>query len=148
VLARLLSLVALSFALALPALAAPAPFRRAAEPDHPPVKMSGWLRRNPLTGGPSWAIGRETDWQTVAKAWGIKDPPKVDFRTHFLFLVAWNPDDAYQVHCEIDRRGDLRANLIRSEIELGGLRQVGMPYLIRSYRRCEVETVNGLPLPR
>ena len=144
---RLLPLLGLSLMLAGLAHAAPAPLRKD-RPDQPAVELRGWLRQRPV--GEPCAITRQADWQAVAKAWGIAEPPRVDFRTHFLFV---HVTTGYgEVRCEIDGRGDLRA--VRGGggwhdgiVEECGKRP-GPCYLLESFRRSAVKTVNGLPVPK
>src|SRR5262245_29510133 len=145
---RLLPLLGLSLVLAGLAQAAPAPLRKD-RPDQPAVELRGWLRQRPI--GEPCAITSQADWQAVAKAWGIAEPPRVDFRTHFLFVHV--TAGRGEVRCVIDGRGDLRAEhpaaLLHEGLEcLGGLEAAGPRYLLESFRRCDVKTVNGLPLPR
>ena len=52
-------------------------------------------------------ITRQSDYEAVAKAYGIAAPPGVDFRTHFVFV---HVSASYgEVRCEIGGNGDLRA---------------------------------------
>jgi hypothetical protein len=141
-----LSLLALAFAAT--AQAAPAPFQKAAEPERPPVVLSGWLLDERLAVGAPVVIVRRADYEAVAKAYGIAELPPVDFRTHFLFVHLWNGGDA---GCVIDGRGDLRAT--GGTAGLGGRREFKcceidpMRYLIKSFPRSAVRSVNGRPLP-
>src|SRR5262249_57424316 len=36
--------------------------------------------------GDRQVIASQADWQAAAQAWGIAEPPRVNFRTHFLFV--------------------------------------------------------------
>ena len=82
----------------------------------------------------------------MAQAWHVASPPKVDFRTHFL---AVHVASGYGIlRFEIDGTGDLRGvggHDLGDDLIRGGY---GPRYLIKSFRRSEVKTVNGLPLPR
>src|SRR5262245_41962304 len=144
---RLPPLLGLSLILAGLAHAAPAPLRKD-RPEQPPVELRGWLRQRPV--GEPCAITCQADWQTVAKAWGIHDPPRVDFRTHFLAVHVWAGYGT--VSFRADGEGDLRViNSVINEVAMilplrPHIR--GPCYLIKSFRRCDVKTVNGLPLPR
>jgi hypothetical protein len=102
---RALSLLVL--AIAGLAHAAPAPLpQREQGPEYPPVLLNGWLPEQHLTRNPS-VIVCQSDYQAAAKALGIQDPPRVNFRTHFLFI---HISSGYgQVTCAIDGNGDLRA---------------------------------------
>src|SRR6187455_3015745 len=79
----LLSALAASLALAALTHAAPAPFRRA-EATHPEVSLRRQLPYSQRSRAHPSVIVRQSDWEAAARAWGIEDPPKVDFRTHFL----------------------------------------------------------------
>jgi hypothetical protein len=129
--------------------AAPAPLpKRGQGPEYPPVLMSGWGSGRRLPGNPS-VITRRSDWEAFAAALGIKDVPKVNFRTHFLFV---HFSSGYGlVGARVDGAGDLRAfGDFPSEQEelLLGERPAGPRYLIKSFPRSAVKTVNGLPLPQ
>src|SRR4051794_35383868 len=103
-LARWLSLLALS--LATTAQAAPAPFRRA-EPARPEVLLRGFLREGRLPVSEPVAVGNQADYQALARAWGIAEPPRVDFRTHVLAVHVAAPFN-HVVRFEVDGRGDVR----------------------------------------
>src|SRR4051794_31520387 len=106
--ARLLPLIALAFALAAPALAAPSPFRRA-EPPQPDVSLTHTLRNFRRPDLDTVVIARQNDWQTCAEAWGIADPLRVDFRTHFLAAhVSWSHRGPVQF---VLSGGDLRVGV-------------------------------------
>src|SRR5262249_24591990 len=105
--ARLLPLLFVSLALCGLANAAPAPFQKAAEPERSEIALSGWLPAARLAVGAPSVITRQSDYESVAKAYGIANPPPVDFRTHFLFV---HLSAGYgEVRCEISTNGDLRA---------------------------------------
>jgi hypothetical protein len=141
---RLLPLVAcLSVAVAVQA--APAPFRRA-EPAQPEVLLRGYLPQGRLPVGEPSAIGNHADYQALAKAWGIADLPRVNFRTHFLAVHVTAPF-VHHVRFELDDRGDLRP-VTRSTAHVFGYEVAGHRILIQSFRRSAVKTVKGLPLPR
>jgi hypothetical protein len=143
-LARRLSLLAL--VLAGTAQAAPAPFQRAAEPERPEVTLSGWLPDQRLAAGAPSVITRQSDYEAVAKAYGIASPPRVDFRTHFLFVhVALGYGE---MRCEVGGDGDLRA--VSAPVLVFGCKggPAGHRFLIKSFRRCDVRSVNGVALQR
>src|SRR4051812_30119970 len=71
-------------ALAGLAHAAPAPFPRPA-PEQAPVLLHGWLPGQRLVGNPS-VIACQADYEAAAKALGIETLPRVNFKTHFLFI--------------------------------------------------------------
>jgi hypothetical protein len=152
--ARLLVLIALAVALAGLAQAAPAPLRRP-QPDQPEVVLSGWLPHPSLADGAPSMIVRQADYQSVAKAYGITNLPKVDFRTHFLFVHVRRGYG--EIGSQIDGSGDLRATATAAPDLLyygdgGGGFGKGGPggyrFLIRSFRRSAVKTVEGVSVPR
>ena len=135
--------------------AAPAPLaNRDQGPEYPPVQLNGWLTEIRLPGKPS-VIASQADYQAAAKALSIQTPPRVNFKTHFLFI---HVSSGYGlVSCAVDGTGDLRAvgNFDSGEDDirkLGGLREgrarSGPRYLIQSFPRSSVKTVDGLPLPK
>lgn len=150
--ARSLPLLVLSLALCGLAHAAPAPFQKVAEAEHPEVTLSGWLSDPSLAYGAPSVITRQSDYEAVAKAYGIASPPKVDFRTHFLFV---HVTAGYgEMRCEIGGNGDLRA--VSAPVLLRGCKEVkcglevaaGTRFLIKSFRRSAVKSVNGVSLAR
>jgi hypothetical protein len=140
----------LVLALAGLAHAAPAPLpQRDQGPKYPPVLLSGWLSEQRLVGDPS-VIVCQTEYEAAAKALGIPNPPAVNFKTHLLFI---HLSSGYgQVSCTVDGNGDLRAvgNFDSDDgpERLGRLGRSGPRYLIQSFRRSAVKTVNGAPLPK
>ena len=143
---RLLPLATcLSVAVALQA--APAPMRRA-EHAQPEVLLRGLLRQEPrpLSLGETRAVGNQADYQALARAWGIAEPPRVDFRTHFLAVHVVG-QFIHIVRFDVDGEGDLRA-VTQSTAHLSGFHVPGNRFLIQSFRRSAVKTVNGLPLPK
>jgi hypothetical protein len=143
--ARTLSL--LTLALAGLAHAAPAPLPKPARgPEYAPVLLRGFLPQDrPPAHLPS-AIGNQSDYQALARAWGIAEPPRVNFRTHFLAVHVTGPF-IHHVRWEMDDRGDLRA-VPQSTAHVFGYEVAGYRILLQSFRRSAVKTVNGLPLPR
>jgi hypothetical protein len=134
---------------AAPVHAAPAPFHRP-EPARPEVMLRGWINDGVAACAPSF-VTRQSDYESVARAFGIANPPRVDFRTHFVFVhVA--PASSASGEPRIDG-GDLRAAaapapaMIRNELR-SGFMVSGSRYLIKAYRRNTVRTVNGVALPK
>jgi hypothetical protein len=81
-------------------------------------------------------------WEKLAKAWGIKEPAKVDFEKEFL-IVATSVGSKLSVNGKLDAKGDLKV--------LGfGTRDLrpGFRYAIKSVSRDGVKTVNGKELPK
>src|SRR5262245_57700416 len=128
----LLLVASLSFTLAGPAPGAPAPLRRA-EPAQPEVLLSGWLPQDLPPAGEPRAIGNQADYAAAARAWGIAEPPRVDFRTHFL---AVHVSAAYALAgFEIDGSGDLRAVARRAPVKCRlGAEASGVRFTIQSFR--------------
>jgi hypothetical protein len=143
--ARLLPLLALS--LAAVAQAAPAPFPKTQRgPEYAPVLLRGFLLQDKVPLGDCSAIGNQADYRALARAWGIAQPPRVDFRIHFLAVHVCAPL-VHVVRFEADDRGDLRA-VTQSTAHMYGFEPAGHRFLIRSFPRSAVKTVNGLPLPK
>src|SRR5262245_44602272 len=142
---RLLPLVTcLSIAVALQA--AQAPLRRA-EPAQPEVQLRGFLPKDRLPIGEPRAVGNQADYQALARAWGIAGPPRVDFRTHFLAVHFVPGHFVHIVRFDVDDEGDLRP-VTMSTAHMSGLEPPPNRFLIQSFRRSAVKTVNGLPLPK
>src|SRR5262249_2784581 len=127
---RCLSLLAI--VLASTAHAAPAPVHRA-EPGPHPVQLSGVLPDAGLAAGAPSVIVSRADYLSVARAWGITNPPAVDFRTHFVAAHAGYAS----VRFELDGRGDLRMVPLPVAIKCGlGMSRVAGPrYQIQSFPR-------------
>jgi len=146
---RLLPLLGLPLVIAGLAHAAPAPLHKAEAPP-PEVMLTGWLPRDRVPVGDPCAITCQADWLAVAKAWGIQNPPRVNFRTHFLAVHVWTGQGTARF--EADGQGGLRVINEEAPDNLYGFglgrRVAGPRYLIRSFRRSDVTAVKGLPLPR
>src|SRR5262245_35067340 len=140
---RLLPLVT-CLSVVLPLQAAPAPLRRA-EPARPEVLLRGCLPQDRLPVGEPRAVGTQADYQALARAWGIAEPPRVDFRTHFLAVHFVPGHFVHIVRFEVDDKGDLRP-VTQSTAHVSGLEPPPNRFLIQSFRRSAVKTVNGLPL--
>ena len=82
-------------------------------------------------------------WEKLAKAWGIKEPAKVDFSKEFLYV-------ATSVGSKLSITGDKPDD--KGELKLGafGTRDLrpGFRYAIKSFSRDGVKTVNGKELPK
>src|SRR5262245_17143611 len=102
---RLLPLLGLPLVLATLAQAAPAPLRKAEPTPQPEVQLSGWLPDPRLAAGAPWVIVRQADYQSAARACGIAEPPRVNFRTHFVALHA-SAGHGGALRFELDGRGD------------------------------------------
>src|SRR5262245_18936640 len=123
--------LSLSLTVAIPTQAAPAPMRKA-QPAQPEVELRGPLRQAPV-GAPS-AITNQADWQGVAKAWGIADPPRVNFLTYFLFVHTAGVGYG-RLGFALNGDGDLRATGGRDQ-GLDDLDRLasGPRYFIKSFR--------------
>jgi hypothetical protein len=140
---RLLPLVACLF-VALPIEGAPAPFRRK-EAAQPEVLIRGFLPEGRRPPGEPWAVGNQADYRALAAAWGIPNPPRVDFRSHFLAAHVTGPY-LHIMRFEV-ADGDVRP-VTYSTAHILGLEVPGHHILIQSFRRSAVKTVKGYPPPR
>lgn len=90
----------------------------------------------------SGVIVSQKGWEKVAKAWGIKDAPKVNFEKELL-VVATSVGSRLNVNGKVDAKGDLMV--------IGfGTRDLrpGFRYAIKSVSKEGVKTVGGKPLPK
>src|SRR4051812_15506913 len=108
--ARVLLLLVLCLGLAAPAFCAPAPFHRGDQPEQAPVLLSGWLPPDREVGaaGELRVIVTRRDWDAACEAWGLRDAPKVDFRTHLLAAYVAGVYGT-KIDFRLGRGGDLRA---------------------------------------
>ena len=83
----------------------------------------------------------EKGWEALAKAWNLKDPPKVDF-TKELLVVATTSGGRLNLTPSV-KDGDLKAVAIATRDFRPGFR-----YAIKSISRDGVKTVDGKPLPK
>jgi hypothetical protein len=90
----------------------------------------------------SGAIVSQKGWDKLVKAWNITDPPKVDF-TKELLLVATTVGSGLNVSPQLDNKGDLKLTGIVTD----DLRP-GFKYVIKSFSRAGVKTINGKELPK
>lgn len=90
----------------------------------------------------SGVVVSEKGWEKLAKAWGIKDAPKVDFSKELL-VVATTRGSKMNLDAKVDAKGDLKV-LAASTRDL----RPGFRYAIRSVGRDGVKTVNGKELPK
>jgi hypothetical protein len=152
--ARVLSLAVLAFAPL--AFAAPAPFVKPATPPQANVELRGHLPSAKRGGLVPRVITSEAAYRGLADAWGIKSPPRVNFRTHFIFVHVYSANSA--AGCQIVG-GDLRAGAVLVDVTADRRARLGIRlkcmeidlsprYLIKSFPRSAVKTVNGQPLPR
>ncbi|HJZ54927.1 MAG TPA: hypothetical protein VKE74_08200 [Gemmataceae bacterium] len=81
-------------------------------------------------------------WEKLAKAWGIKDAPKVDFSKELL-AVATTRGSKLNLSTKLDDKGDLKVLAVATRDLRPGFR-----YAIKSVAREGVKTVNGKELPK
>jgi len=90
----------------------------------------------------SGVVVSQKGWEKLAKAWGIKDAPKVNFEKELL-VVATSVGSKLNVNGKVNDKGDLMV--------LGfGTRDLrpGFRYAIKSVSREGVKTVGGKALPK
>lgn len=87
-------------------------------------------------------IVSEKGWEKLAQAWGIKDPPKVDFSKEIL-IVATSVGSRLNVMSRLNDQGDLQV-LTMGTLDI----RPGFRYAIKSIRREGIKTVNGKELPK
>lgn len=87
-------------------------------------------------------IASEKAWEKLAKAWDLKEPPKVDF-TKELLVVATTRGSKLTLNSKLDDKGDLKVLAIATRDLRPGFR-----YAIKSVSRDGVKTVNGKELPK
>jgi hypothetical protein len=140
--ARLLSLAAL--ALASFAEAAPVPFLKPAAPPQAPVELRGSHPNVGLVYSAPPFIGSEAKYRGIVAAWGIKDAPAVDFRTHVLVVAV--SEAMMRVHHSVDSRGDLHVSIsdLRFKCEAPPDR---LNYHLKSFPRRGLRSVNGVAVP-
>ena len=90
----------------------------------------------------SGVIVSQKGWEKLAKAWGIKDAPKVDFDKEIL-VVATTVGSRLNLSPKVDDKGDLKVLAIATRDLRPGFR-----YAIKSVSKEGVKTVNGKPLPK
>ncbi len=155
---RILALAALSAVTS--AHAAPTPFARPAPQGD--VEIRGALPGQPWQPGAAARVAAvvtsEAAYRALAEAWGVKAPPPVNFRTHFVVAVISHGHGG--IRCDA-AGGDLRVldGVVppADGAEVGGFARIkfglkcseGPPspqFLIKSFRRSAVKTVTGRPL--
>jgi hypothetical protein len=145
---RVLSLIVLALAACL-VRAAPAPLPKSERgPEQRPVYLAGAMPgRDRLPAG-TWAVASRTGWEHLARTLGIRAAPAVNFRTHFLAVHVTASDHRGGIFWVED--GDLRFGLGRGDKVAIRFADLDEPpgYLIQSFPRSAVRTVNGLPLPK
>jgi hypothetical protein len=147
---RILPLLALALAACL-VRAAPAPLPKSERgPEQRPVYLAGAMPdRDRLPAG-TRAVASRAGWEHLARTLGIRAAPAVNFRTHFLAVHVAASDLRGGIFWVED--GDLRHGLGRRGEDKVAIRFADLDeppgYLIQSFPRSAVKTVNGAPLPK
>ncbi len=81
-------------------------------------------------------------WEKLAKAWGIKEPAKVDFDKEFLFVATTVGSKLNITAGRLDK-GDFKIAAFATRDLRPGFR-----YAIKSWPREGVKSVNGKELPK
>ncbi len=87
-------------------------------------------------------IASQKAWESLAKDWGIKDAPKVDF-TKEILVVATTVGSRLNLNTKLSDKGDLTVIGLATRDLRPGFR-----YAIKSVSREGVKTVNGKELPK
>lgn len=82
------------------------------------------------------------DWAALQLAWGIKDPPRVDFGKQLL-VVGTSRSDKLTIETDLSADGDLRIRVLDNDDLRGGFR-----YRVRAVDKAGVTTVNGVSLAK
>lgn len=91
-------------------------------------------------GGTSVLLSQK-ERERLAAAWGIKDPPKVDFTKEILLVGTWR-GSSFKFLNEL-KDGDLKTELVGEKDIRPGFR-----YRIVSLKRDGIKSFNGKPLPK
>jgi hypothetical protein len=87
-------------------------------------------------------IATQKAWEKLAKAWDIKNPPKVDFDKELL-VVATTVGSRLNLNTKLDDKGDLKVLALATRDLRPGFR-----YAIKSVSKEGVKTVDGKALPK
>jgi hypothetical protein len=118
---------------------------RAEEPKKamPTVSMSGDIKDEALQkeAPANSVVVSEKGWEKLAKAWGIKDPPKVDFTKELLIVGTWR-GSSFDITPSV-KDGDLT-------IAAAGTKDLrpGFRWKVLSVKRDGIKTVQGKELPK
>jgi hypothetical protein len=125
------------------ALASAAPADDKKDPPKSTVDLAGSIDDEKLSMEmpPSGVVASQKGWEKLAKAWGLKDPPKVDFSKELL-IVATTRGSRLSLDSKVEN-GDL-------EIRATSTRDLrpGFRYAIKSIPREGIKTVRGKELPK
>jgi hypothetical protein len=113
------------------------------KPAKPTVDLSGSIEDEALQKEmpASGVIVSEKAWEKLAKAWGIKDAPKVDFAKEILVVGTWK-GSVFNIKTAV-KDGDL----IVSGFGTKDLRP-GFRWKVQSITREGIKTVQGKDLPK
>lgn len=86
-------------------------------------------------------IATAVEWEALAKAWGIKDAPKVDFTKELLAVGTWK-GSSFDINPTV-KDGDLT-------VSAGGTKDLrpGFRWKVISLSREGIKTVQGKELPK
>ena len=137
---RLFASAALAAMLAFTVATAPA---RAAEPKPTDtVDLSGTVidldQLKALSG--TGVILSQKEWERLAAAWGVKEPPKVDFTKELLLVGTWRGTGFKFLNDMKD--GDLTTELVGDKEEKPGFR-----FKVISLKRDGIKSFQGKALP-
>jgi hypothetical protein len=131
--------------LVLAALAAGVSFSFAEEPkkEKPTVELSGDIKDEALQKEvpANGVIVSQKGWDALAKAWAIKDAPKVDFTKEILIVGTWK-GSVFSIAPTV-KDGDLTVSARGTK----DLRE-GFRWKIQSIKRDGIKTVQGKELPK
>ncbi len=120
------------------------PFGTAEEPkkEKLTVELSGDIKDEALqkNAPANGVIASQKEWEGLAKAWGIKDAPKVDFAKELLIVGTWK-GSSFLVKATV-KNGDL-------SVSAGGSKDLrdGFRWKVQSINRDGIKSVQGKPLP-
>lgn len=97
------------------------------------------LEQLKAVGGTS-VILSQREWERLAAAWGIKDPPKVDFSKELLLVGTWRGTGFKFLNDVKD--GDLTTEIVGDKEEKPGFR-----YRVISLNREGIKSFHGKKLP-
>jgi len=83
----------------------------------------------------------QREWERLAAAWGIKDPPKVDFTKELLLVGTWRGTSFKFLNDVKD--GDLTTEIVGDKEVKPGFR-----YKVISLNRAGIKTFHGKELPK
>lgn len=131
--------------LVLAALAAGVSFGFAEEQkkEKPTVELSGDIKDESLQkeAPASGVIVSQKGWDALAKAWSIKDAPKVDFTKEILIVGTWK-GSSFNITPNV-KDGDLSVSAFGTK----DLRE-GFRWKVTSVKRDGIKTVQGKELPK